>query len=128
MSRIEVAVGLIQKTDGKVLVGQRTVRDRYFGKWEFPGGKLEADESVEQALIRELKEELGIAVRETERLMILEHDYPDRLVRLHVLRVNGFSGAVNARENQALRWLDPRNLDELDFLDGNRPIIERLCG
>lgn len=126
MKRIEVAVGLILEDNGRVLVGQRTVRDRYFGKWEFPGGKLEIGESAEQALVRELHEEIGIEVRQLESLMTLEHDYPDRKVRLHVLRVSEFNGKVTSREGQALKWLHPSDLGELDFLEGNQPIIEQL--
>ena len=126
MKRIDVAVGLILEHNGKVLVGQRTVRDRYFGKWEFPGGKLEIGETAEQALVRELHEEIGIEVLRLESLMTLQHDYPDREVRLHVLRVSEFEGDVTSREGQALKWLDPSELQELDFLEGNQPIIERL--
>ena len=126
MSRIEVAVGLIHNIRGEFLVGQRTVVDRYFRKWEFPGGKLETDELANHALVRELQEELGISVVESESLMTLEHDYPDRKVLLHVYRVLQYQGVPVSAEGQALRWVAPEKLAQLDFLEGNQAIISYL--
>jgi 8-oxo-dGTP diphosphatase len=126
IKRIEVAVGIVWNDIQQVLVGQRTVEDNYFGKWEFPGGKLEAGESSEQALKRELQEELGIKLFQTELLMTLEHDYPDRHVRLHVHTVREFSGKATGMEGQAIKWVFPKNLAELDFLAGNQVIVEAL--
>ena len=126
MKRIDVAVGLVFDQAGRVLVGQRTLNDRYVGKWEFPGGKLEPGESPSLALARELHEELGIYVTQSEPWTVLEHDYPDRQVRLHVLRVLAYSGTAAPREAQPLRWLAPAKIQQLDFLQGNQPIIERL--
>ena len=126
MKRIEVAVGVVFNKAGKVLVGQRVVEDRYFEKWEFPGGKLEVGESVEQALIREFQEETGITIEASEPLMRVEHDYPDRHVLLHVHTINDFSGEVCALEGQALKWVLISELKELDFLQGNQVILERL--
>ncbi len=126
MKRIEVAVGVVFNEAGKVLVGQRVVKDRYFEKWEFPGGKLEVGESVQQALIREFQEETGITIKASEPLMRVEHDYPDRHVLLHVHTINDFSGDVCALEGQALKWVSISELKELDFLQGNQVILERL--
>jgi len=127
MKRIEVAVGVVFNEAGKVLVGQRVVKDRYFQKWEFPGGKLEVGESVQQALIREFKEETGINIHASEPLMQVEHDYPDRHVLLHVHTINNFSGEALALEGQALKWVSISRLTDLDFLQGNQVILERLC-
>ena len=126
MNRIHVAVGIITDKKKRVLVGQRTVRDEYFEKWEFPGGKLEQDETTEQALQRELNEELGIKVLKSRPYLTVEHDYPDRSVRLSVLKVTRFSGNVRSREKQALRWVTLETMSQLDFLSGNQIIIERL--
>lgn len=126
MKRINVAVGIVTDKKQRVLVGQRVVKDQYFKKWEFPGGKLEAGESPEQALQRELHEELGIKVIASSPLITLEHDYPDRKVKLSVLRVTRFSGNVRGREKQALRWVTLESIEALDFLEGNKPIIEKL--
>ena len=121
-----MAVGVVFNQEGQVLVGQRVVKDRYFAKWEFPGGKLEAGETVEQALIREFREETDINIRSSAPLIIIEHDYPDRQVRLHVHKVDEFNGEVRSVEGQALKWVSLDELEQLDFLQGNRPILEKL--
>ncbi|GHA05962.1 hypothetical protein GCM10008090_14500 [Arenicella chitinivorans] len=126
MQRIEVAVGVIMDDTGRLLVGQRVVEDHYFNKWEFPGGKIEAGESVSSALDREFREEVGISVTVSKPLIELEHDYPDRHVRLHVHLISQFSGEVTPLEGQALAWVNFDELEKLDFLAGNQPIIEAL--
>ena len=126
MKRIEVAVGIVFNNKRQVLVGQRVVKDQYYKKWEFPGGKLEQNESAEDALIRELKEELSIDVKNFSDLMLVDHDYPDRQVRLHVFVVDRFSNEIDAAEGQAIRWVEIDQLNSLDFLQGNDVIIERL--
>lgn len=126
MKRIHVAVGVVYNQQGLVLVGQRVVQDLYFEKWEFPGGKLEEGEPVEAALAREFKEEIGIDIRSTEFLLTLDHNYPDRHVRLHVWIVTEFDGEVSGLEGQALRWVEVDDLDNLDFLQGNQAIVDAL--
>ena len=126
MKRIEVAVGVLFNEEGQVLIGQRTVKDNYYQKWEFPGGKLETGETPQQALVREFDEEIGILINQSEDLMLLEHDYPDREVRLHVQVIKGYSGEISAMEGQALKWIDLTELSNIDFLSGNTPIVEKL--
>ena len=126
MKRIEVAVGVVYNQRGQVLVGQRVVKDQYFQKWEFPGGKLEKGETAEQALKREFLEETALELRESKELMMVEHDYPDRQVRLHVHTVHSYKGEAIELEGQALKWVDVGDLDELDFLAGNQVILDRL--
>ncbi|MFT6407710.1 MAG: 8-oxo-dGTP diphosphatase [Arenicella sp.] len=126
MKRIEVAVGVVYNQEGQVLVGQRVVKDLYFQKWEFPGGKLEAGETAEQALIREFKEETAIQIVASTPLMMVEHDYPDRHVRLHVHTIRDFHGDARPQEGQALKWVTLEELYELDFLQGNQVILEKL--
>ena len=126
MERIQVAVGIVFDKDNRVLVGQRTVKDDYFQKWEFPGGKLEAGESAEAALVREFKEEVGIEVLSSEYLMQVDHDYPDRQVSLHVYTVDEHQDSVKPMEGQALQWVNLAELSQLNFLQGNREIIEAL--
>lgn len=126
MKRIEVAVGIIQNEKAQVLINQRIVKDRYFRKWEFPGGKLELGETAQQALNRELEEELGIFVESSKELMLLEHDYSDRKVRLHVLYVIKYSGEPQGKEGQAIRWSELSQLSDFDFLAGNKAIIDTL--
>jgi 8-oxo-dGTP diphosphatase len=126
MKRIEVAVGVLRKDEQgqrQVLVGQRLFKDRYFEKWEFPGGKLEVGELPVDALTRELKEELDIQVQDSRPLIQLEHDYPDRQVRLFVFEVLSFNGEPKGKEGQAIKWVEARKCHELDFLEANTPII-----
>lgn len=122
MRRIEVAVGVIR--DGnKVLAAQRLVEDLYYQKWEFPGGKLENNETPENALKRELYEELNISISSFRPLMRLDHDYVDRLVRLHVFEVLQYSGILHGKEGQSIQWLLPKECAKLDFLEANQPIV-----
>ena len=126
MKRIEVAVGVVYNQHGEVLIGQRVVKDRYFEKWEFPGGKLEQGETPEQALIREFLEETGIKIQASTPLMLVQHDYPDRHVRLHVHIIGKFDGEVQALEGQALKWVRTNELDQFDFLQGNQMILDKI--
>ncbi|WP_454723151.1 MULTISPECIES: NUDIX domain-containing protein [Cupriavidus] len=100
----EVAVGVLVRPDGRFLLAQRPAGKPYEGYWEFPGGKLEPGESVEAALARELHEELGIAVSQSVRWQVLEHDYPHAYVRLHFCKVTAWSGELVGREGQAFSW------------------------
>jgi len=128
--RIEVAVGVLSRQCAdqqfEVLVAQRLVKDRYFEKWEFPGGKLEQGESPFSALCRELNEELEIDVLKATPLIRLDHNYPDRHVRLHVFEISEFSGQAHGKEGQAVQWLKPQQCAELDFLQANEPIVNAV--
>ena len=123
--RIEVAVGVIKQAQ-KVLVGQRLVKDRYYQKWEFPGGKLDQGEQPIEALSRELSEELGIQVLSARPLITLEHDYPDRQVRLFVFLIDEFLGEPIGAEGQALQWVNPSKCHQLDFLAANTAIVNAI--
>ncbi|MDG6754574.1 NUDIX domain-containing protein, partial [Staphylococcus aureus] len=97
----EVAVGVLVRPDGRFLLAQRPAGKPYEGYWEFPGGKLEAGESVEAALARELHEELGLDITASTRWHVLEHDDPHAYVRLHFCKVTGWAGEPVGREGQA---------------------------
>jgi 8-oxo-dGTP diphosphatase len=105
---VEVAVGILLKNSSDVLMGKRPDGKPYAGYWEFPGGKLEPNESVALALCRELKEELGIEISldpsHYQELMIIEHDYPHAYVRLHVCLVRQWQGEPVGLEKQELSW------------------------
>jgi 8-oxo-dGTP diphosphatase len=102
-----VAVGVLVRADGAVLLADRPSGKPYAGYWEFPGGKIERDETVEQALARELAEELGVAVRASTPWVALEHDYPHAYVRLYFRRIHDWSGEPKSNEGQQLRFLLP---------------------
>jgi 8-oxo-dGTP diphosphatase len=113
---VEVAVGVVLRSDGAVLFGQRLAGKPYAGWWEFPGGKLEAGETVTEALQRELHEELGIEVAESTPWVVREHDYPHAYVRLHFHRVRNWHGEPRSREGQALRWQRPDAIEVAPLL------------
>ena len=101
---VEVAVGVLVRPDGAFLLTSRPAGKPYAGYWEFPGGKLEAGESVEQALRRELQEELGIDIGEVQPWKTEMIDYPHALVRLHFCKVFQWAGALQMREAQSFSW------------------------
>ena len=104
---VDVAVGLILRPDGFLLLGNRPAGKPYEGWWELPGGKLEPGEDALQALSRELREELGIVVTEATPWVTHVHVYPHATVRLAFCRVTAWEGEPRGMENQALRWVDP---------------------
>jgi 8-oxo-dGTP diphosphatase len=123
---ISVAVGITRNSMGQLLVGQRPAHKAYPGKWEFPGGKLEPGESVFKALAREFCEELGLKIIRAESAFVVRYRYPDRSVELNVWEVISCRGKATGREGQVVRWVAPRELAELDFLEGNQTIVERV--
>jgi len=100
----EVAVGVLVRPDSAFLLTSRPVGKVYAGYWEFPGGKLEAGESVEQALRRELHEELGIDIGAVTPWHVELVDYPHALVRLHFCKVYEWTGELQMRESQTFSW------------------------
>lgn len=120
---LRVAVGVIRDARNRVLIAQRPAHVHQGGLWEFPGGKLEADESVETALARELDEELHLHVRRSQPLLTLRHAYPQRRVKLEVREVTEWHGEPYGRENQPVRWVEPERLPEYAFPAANAPIV-----
>ena len=123
--RLHVAVGVIV-VDGLVLIARRPAHLHQGGRWEFPGGKVEAGEGVEQALARELGEELGLTVGAARPFMEIAFDYPERSVLLDTWLVEEVAGAPRGLEGQELRWVAPGELGDYEFPEANRPIVERL--
>ncbi|WP_300731633.1 Nudix family hydrolase [Pseudomonas sp.] len=123
MKRVHVAAAVIRGADGKVLIARRADAQHQGGLWEFPGGKVEAAETVEAALARELKEELGIVVQVARPLIKVAHDYPDKQVLLDVWEVSAFTGLPAGAEGQPLAWVAPRDLPGYDFPAANAPIV-----
>lgn len=130
----EVAVGIIVR-NGQVLACQRKRTARYALKWEFPGGKVEADESPEHALVRELREELGIEAHVHREFFQQEWVYKDGKTgnaerdgayRVYYFLVREFSGEPANHAFEQIRWITPAELQSMDILEGNREAIERL--
>jgi 8-oxo-dGTP diphosphatase len=120
------AVAGILKRENKILVAQRPLGKPYSGFWEFPGGKIEANESGEQALKRELQEELGIEVQTSHLLFHHQYTYPDKIVHLEVWQVDNFIGEPHGKENQELLWVTALEMKTLKLLEGNFPILGKI--
>ena len=123
MKRVHVAAAVIRGVDGRILLARRADTQHQGGLWEFPGGKVEADESVATALSRELQEELGIQVTTARPLIKVQHDYPDKQVLLDVWEVSAFTGEPHGAEGQPLAWVAPRDLVNYEFPAANAPIV-----
>ena len=122
----EVAAGILLRPDRSMLLSSRPEGKPYAGSWEFPGGKLEAGESVEAALRRELQEELGITIAAAQPWKVTEHDYPHALVRLHWCKVFDWQGEFEMREGQRMAWQAwPPTVRPL--LPGAFPVLEMLA-
>jgi len=122
---VHVAVGVIVRQQ-QILLALRSSKQHQGGKWEFPGGKVEAGETVQQALNRELQEEVAISVSQSSPLMQLEYAYPEKTVLLDIWLVTEFSGEPHGREGQPLRWASVAELTEIPFPDANQPIVARI--
>ena len=122
----EVAVGVLIRQDGAFLLTSRPEGKAYGGYWEFPGGKLEAAESVEQALKRELHEELGITIAAAHPWKTEMVDYPHALVRLHFCKVFQWEGALQMREAQSFSW-EQLPVQVQPVLPGTVPVLAWLA-
>lgn len=123
---IQVAVGVITKNN-TFFVCRRQAHQHQGNKWEFPGGKMDANESAEHALCRELAEEIGIEVNAHQHLMDIAFSYPDKKVSLRVFVVSDFTGEAYGAEGQESKWVLFEDLLTLDFPDANKAIIEKLA-
>ena len=122
----EVAVGILFREDGAMLLSTRPPGKPYAGYWEFPGGKLEQGETVVQALRREMVEELGVTIGDATVWKVTEHDYPHALVRLHWCKVFVWSGDFEMREGQTMAW-QQLPLDVQPVLPGAYPVLQWIA-
>jgi 8-oxo-dGTP diphosphatase len=119
----KVVAGILER-EGRVLICQRRADQPHALKWEFPGGKIEGDETPEEALIRELREELGIESETPEEIARYEFTYPGKKpILLIFLRVSEWSGNVENRIFEELVWEESGRLREYDFLEGDAPFL-----
>lgn len=119
-----MVVAAIVERDGRMLIGQRRAGGSHAGKWEFPGGKVEAGESPEAAIVRELREELGIEASETQEIHRYEYAYPGKRPLLLVfMRVGAFTGEPVNQAFARIAWAPPSDFGRYDFLDGDRDFL-----
>ncbi|MDZ7810669.1 MAG: Nudix family hydrolase [Arhodomonas sp.] len=124
--RIHVAVGVVHGDDGQILISRRPETLHQGGLWEFPGGKVEAGEGVGPALVRELREELGISATPERCILRIPFDYDDRSVLLDVWHCRHIGGQPRALEVADWRWVVPERLGEYRFPAANRPILDAV--
>ena len=122
-SEVEVAVGVLIRPDGAFLLTSRPAGKVYEGYWEFPGGKVEPGETVQQALRRELVEEIGVTIGAVQPWRIERVDYPHALVRLNFCKVFDWSGELHMREGQSFAW-ETLPLRVQPVLPGTVPVLQ----
>ncbi len=124
MKKIEVVAAIIIK-DNKILSTQRSYGD-YKGYWEFPGGKMEASESQQEALIREIKEELDADIEVEKYFMSIEYDYPTFHLLMHSYICTLKSDCITLLEHSDAKWLNTHELDLVEWLEADIPITSKL--
>ena len=114
--------------ENKILIGKRPVGKIFENLWEFPGGKIKNDETNEEALIREINEELSINIINYEELISYNFDYKDlkKKVFIYFYLVNNFSGKVLNNFHKELKWIEIKDIREYDFLEGDLKIIDHI--
>jgi 8-oxo-dGTP diphosphatase len=122
---ITVVAGIIE-LDGKILIAQRKADGHLAYKWEFPGGKLEADETPEQCIVRELHEELSIQTECTTLVGTSIWAYAGVPFELRAYRIRYLAGCISLRDHAAIRWVRLEELDAYDFAEADLPIVQKL--
>ncbi len=125
-TRLYVVVGVLRNPQGQLLLQQRLPGKPCAGQWEFPGGKVEDNESAQQALIRELDEELGVSITNMMRLTEIAHDYPHAKIWLDVYFIDNFEQPVRGREGQNLAWKRVEQIEAMTVLAAVHPIIDAV--
>ncbi len=123
--RLEIALA-VPLRDGAVLLARRRSDAHQGALWEFPGGKLETGESPAEAAARELSEETGLRAARLQSLLKLEHDYPDRTVRLHVFLAFDCAGELSIDGGREHAWVEASELATFEMPAANRPIVEAV--
>ena len=123
MKMIEVVAAIIER-DSKILLAQRPAQSDQAGLWEFAGGKVELDESQQQALVRELNEELGIEATVGEYVASHQREVSGRIIHLHAWHVPDFHGTLQAHEHQALVWCTPEEALQYPLAPADIPLLE----
>lgn len=125
MTTVEVAAGLIHR-EGRYLITKRKAGVHLAGYWEFPGGKREPGESLEDCLRRELFEELSIRIDQPIPFQIIRHDYREKTVELHFYRCRIETGSESPLDCAEIRWVYPHEMEKLEFPPADKPVIDAL--
>lgn len=125
MKELEITAGIIIKNN-EVLIGQRKFHDKFGGKWEFPGGKLENSEVPEDCIVRELKEELNIDVVEFKHFLSYAQDFSSYKMIIHAFLITEYEGSFQINDHEKIVWTKIEKLDSYDFLEADKEIIKKL--
>ncbi len=125
MKQIEVVAAIIHDNEGRIFATQRGYGD-YKDGWEFPGGKIEAGETPEEALKREIWEELETRIVVEQLVQTVEWNYPKFHLTMHCFWCHVGSGSLTLKEHEAARWLNKEQLDSVDWLPADKVVVERL--
>ncbi len=124
---IKVAIAIIYDNNQKILISQRGPTSQHPYKWELPGGKINLNETPEQALHREIKEEVGIDIQKCRLFTQINYTYPERQVELLVYKITKYTVIAKCLENQVgLRWVHSDELTKHEFLEGNHQLIDLI--
>ena len=126
LNAVTTVVAAVIERDERILIAQRDSESWHPLKWEFPGGKVESDETPEEAVVRELEEELAIQARIDGEIMRYEYQYPGRSpILLIFYRIVNFAGEPQNLQFEQIRWEAPERLREYDFLEGDREFLQK---
>lgn len=123
---VHVAVGILQNASGKILLAKRAAHQHQGDLWEFPGGKVEKNETVFEALVREFIEEVDVKITQAVPFQQIEHDYGDKRVLLDVWLSQSFEGVARGKESQPIEWVSIHELDKYPFPQANQAIVQAL--
>jgi len=126
MRQIEVVAAIIHDDEGRIFATQRGYGD-YKDGWEFPGGKIELGETPEEALKREIWEELETKIVVERLIQTVDYDYPKFYLKMHCFWCHIGSGSLTLKEHEAARWLMPEDIDSVDWLPADRIVVNKLC-
>jgi mutator protein MutT len=126
VAALDVVAGLIRDEAGRYLITRRRRGTHLAGLWEFPGGKREADETLEQSLARELSEELGAMFSVGEQIETVRWEYPEKTVVVHFFRCTVVAGAVSPQEGQLMAWVAPADFGRYEFPPADAALLARL--
>ena len=122
---IEVVAAVVYNAEGKVLATQ-CAPHKHNGGWEFPGGKMEPGETEEQAIVREIGEELNVEIGVERKVCTVEYDYPQFHLRMHCFWCSILSGVLELREHQSARWLEPTEWESVEWLPADVAVVQAL--
>lgn len=122
----QVGVAVIRNQQNLILIDRRLQQGTMAGLWEFPGGKIEYNETVQECIAREVKEELGIEIAVETPLMVIEHRYPQYYITLYVYNCRYIKGKPQPIECEEIRWVKPHELEQYQFPAANTAIISAL--